>query len=146
MATPEPAGPQPVLHLRTDTADLARLHPWLDRAATARELPQTMLHGMHVAIEEAVANVALHAFGPDQPGEIAVRLCAAPGAAALVVEDGGRPFDPAAAPAPPRPARLEDARPGGLGLTLLRHYCRDISYERIGGRNRLTLRFPLPGR
>ncbi|MBW4093056.1 MAG: ATP-binding protein, partial [Proteobacteria bacterium] len=85
-----------MLHLHTDTADLARLHPWLDRAATARALPQTMLHGMHVAIEEAVANVALHAFGPDQPGDIAVRLCAAPGVAALVVEDGGRPFDPAA--------------------------------------------------
>jgi anti-sigma regulatory factor (Ser/Thr protein kinase) len=103
-----------------------------------------MLHGMHVAIEEAVANVALRAFGPDQPGDIAVRLRAAPGAAALVVEDGGRPFDPAAAPA--RPARLQDARPNGLGLSLLRHYCRDISYERIGGRNRLTPRFPQPGR
>ncbi len=146
MAAPDLAEPQPVLHLRTDTADLARLHPWLDSAAAARDLPPAMLHGMHVAIEEAVANVALHAFGPDQSGDIAVRLCAAPDAAALVVEDGGRPFDPVTAPVPARPARLQDARPGGLGLTLLRHYCRDISYERIDGRNHLTLRFPLPGR
>jgi hypothetical protein len=39
-----------------------------------------------------------------------------------------------------RPASLHEAEPGGLGLVLIRHYCRDISYERIGNRNRLTLR------
>jgi hypothetical protein len=38
---------------------------------------------------------------------------------------------------------LLDAEPGGLGIKLLRHYCKDISYARESGRNRLTLGFPL---
>ena len=67
-----------------------------------------------------------------------------PNAVTFVVEDTGRAFDPSAAPVPARPASLLDAEPGGLGLTLLRHYCSDLTYERIGDRNRLTLRFPLP--
>jgi anti-sigma regulatory factor (Ser/Thr protein kinase) len=57
------------------------------------------------------------------------------------VEDAGRPFDPGAAELPARPASLADAMPGGLGLRLLRHHCRDLSYRRTDGRNRLTLRF-----
>jgi anti-sigma regulatory factor (Ser/Thr protein kinase) len=140
MVAPAPAE----LRLGTDTAELARLYPWLETEAKARNLPPALLPGMHVAVEEAVANVALHAFGPDQPGEIAVLLSTSADGAAVVVADSGPPFDPGTVAAPERPASLEAAMPGGLGLTLLRHYCRDVSYRRIGGRNHLTLRFPLP--
>jgi anti-sigma regulatory factor (Ser/Thr protein kinase) len=140
----EPGEERATLRVGSAAADLARLYPWLDTQADARHLPKTVLARMHVALEEAVMNVAMHAFSPGEPGEITVRLDTSPDGAALVVEDSGRPFDPTAAPSPERPTSLSEARPGGLGLTLLRHYCREISYARIGDRNRLTLRFPLP--
>jgi anti-sigma regulatory factor (Ser/Thr protein kinase) len=132
-----------VLTLRTPAADLAGLYPWLEAAAEARQVPQAVRHAMHVALEEAVANVAMHAFAPDEPGRISVSLHAAPDAVALVVEDSGRPFDQATAPGRARAASLDVAAPGGLGLTLLRHFCRDLSYQRVEAGNRLTLRFPL---
>lgn len=132
--------------LRIDSAntdDLNRLHPWFD--AETQLLPRSMLHGMRVALEEAVMNAVMHAFPPNTSGEIAVRLQLSPEAATLVVEDTGRAFDPtAAAPVQPRPASLLEAEPGGLGLTLLHHYCQDITWQREGERNRLSLRFPLP--
>jgi anti-sigma regulatory factor (Ser/Thr protein kinase) len=140
----EPGDERATLRIGTAPGDLGRLYPWLDTQAEARHLPKTALAGMHVALEEAVMNVAMHAFAPGEPGEITVQLNTSPDAAALVVEDSGHPFDPTAAPSPERPATMSDARPGGLGLILLRHYCREISYARIGDRNRLTLRFPLP--
>jgi anti-sigma regulatory factor (Ser/Thr protein kinase) len=127
--------------LRLDSAnrnDLRRLHPWLD--AETADLPDPMRHAMHVALEEVVLNVASHAFPAGVSGEIAVSLHASPDAVTLIVEDPGRAFDPTAAPPPVPPNILE---PGGLGLTLLRHYCKHISYDRAGERNRLTLRFPL---
>ncbi len=139
---PDLSGDPAVLHLSTDAGDLGRLYPWLDAAASS--LPGAMLHGMHVVLEEAVANVAMHGFAPGERGEITVRLDLSADAASLVVEDSGRRFDPTTAPVAERPASLWEAEPGGLGLVLLRHYCRDISYERTGDRNRLTLRFPLP--
>jgi|HubBroStandDraft_1064217.scaffolds.fasta_scaffold93201_2 serine/threonine-protein kinase RsbW len=127
--------------LRLDSADwndLERLHPWLD--GETAHLPSRIRHAMQVALEEAVLNVATHAFPTGTSGEIAVSLHAAPDAVALIVEDPGPAFDPTAAPAPARPTALE---PGGLGITLLRHYCKHISYDRAGEHNRLTLRFPL---
>lgn len=131
--------------LRIDSAnaeDLERLHPWFD--IEARTLPNALRHGMRVALEEAVMNAVMHAFPPNGSGEITVRLRISPGAAALFVEDSGRAFDPTAAPSAGRPASLQEAEPGGLGLTLLRHYCHDITYQRVAERNRLMLRFPLP--
>jgi anti-sigma regulatory factor (Ser/Thr protein kinase) len=134
-----------VLRISAAVEDLGRLYPWLDDAAAARNVPGATVRKMHVALEEAVANVAMHAYGPDADGEITIRLFASPDAAALVVEDAGPAFDPTSARPRPRAASIEEAEVGGLGLTLLRHFCRDISYERAGGRNRLTLRFPLAG-
>jgi anti-sigma regulatory factor (Ser/Thr protein kinase) len=127
--------------LRLDSAsrnDLERLHPWLE--CETRHLPDTMRHAMHVALEEVVLNAATHAFPTGTSGEIEVSLHATLDAIALIVEDTGRAFDPTATPPPARPTGL---KPGGLGLTLLRHYCKHISYDRAGERNRLTLRFPL---
>jgi sigma-B regulation protein RsbU (phosphoserine phosphatase) len=139
----DPGDEQAVLRISTAAEDLASLYPWLDTVAKAQHLPKAALYGVHVALEEVVMNVSMHAFAPGQRGEITVWLRASPDAVALVVEDSGRPFDPTATPVAERPANLREARSGGLGLILVRHYCREIDYERIGDRNRLTLRFPL---
>jgi anti-sigma regulatory factor (Ser/Thr protein kinase) len=128
-----------VLRLNSgDRNDLDRLHPWLDDETA--HLPDVTRHAMHVALEEVVLNVATHAFPTGVSGKIEVSLCTAPDAVALIVEDPGPAFDPTTVPLPERPDPLE---PGGLGLALLRHYCKHISYDRSGEHNRLTLRFPL---
>jgi serine/threonine-protein kinase RsbW len=124
-----------------DNDDLAEVHPWLDQAAA--RLPPDLRHGMRVALEEAVMNVAMHGFPAGNPGEITIRLSRSPGSVALIVEDQGRAFDPTQAEPPLLPTSLLDVEPGGMGLILLRHYCGDISYQRRGCVNRLTLRFPL---
>jgi serine/threonine-protein kinase RsbW len=139
---PPVAAPAAILRIGVATADLARLYPWLDAEAAPRGVPAAVLGRMHVALEEAVANVAMHAYAPGEDGEITIRLLTSPDEAVLVIEDGGPEFDPTLAQPRPRAARIEDARAGGLGLTLLRHFCGDIGYQRVDQRNRLTLRFP----
>jgi len=121
--------------------DLIRLYPWLDEAARSHGVPDAMLYGMHVALEEAVMNVAMHAFPADDPGDIDVRLCVSTDVATLVIEDAGRAFDPTRAMAHTGPDSLEEATPGGMGLRLMHHYCKDMFYQRTGTGNRLTLRF-----
>lgn len=134
----------PLVLRHDDHGDLASLHPWLDEQAAAWHLPEAMLHGMRVALEEAVMNAAMHGFTPGTSGLIVVRARRDTGMVMLIVEDRGRAFDPTTAGIHPRPETLHDLEPGGLGLTLLRHYCKDMHHERTGGLNLLTLRFPLP--
>ena len=98
---------------------------------------------MHVALEEAAVNAALHGFAPDVTGEITVRLRREPGAAVLSVEDNGVAFDPIAASVRARADSLDDEIPGGWGLGLIRHFCPAVTYERRAEANHLTLRFPI---
>jgi anti-sigma regulatory factor (Ser/Thr protein kinase) len=89
---PGPYGESASLHISADAGDLARLYRRLDTEAEASHLPGGKLYGMHLVLEEVVANVAMHAFAPDERWEIIVRLHVFPNAASLVVEDTGRPF------------------------------------------------------
>jgi serine/threonine-protein kinase RsbW len=132
-----------MLRIGTALDELARLYPWLDTEAEARNVPKAATRKMHVALEEAVMNVAMHAYPPGESGEITISLLTTAEAASLVIEDAGPAFDPTAATPRALATSMADLQPGGLGLTLLRHYCDEIGYERKQDRNRLTLRFPI---
>ncbi|HKT52975.1 MAG TPA: ATP-binding protein [Caulobacteraceae bacterium] len=132
-----------VLELSSTLEDLGRLYPWLDEAATAADVPAALRPRMHVALEEAAANIAMHAYPAGETGPITVRLQMRPDAALLVVEDNGAAFDPTTADLGERPKSLAEATPGGWGLDLIRHFCPAATYERRGESNRLTMSFPI---
>jgi serine/threonine-protein kinase RsbW len=132
-----------ILRMGITAADLARLYPWLDSVTAARGVPNAVVSRMHVALEEAVMNVAMHAYAPGEQGEITISLFISSETVLFVVEDTGPPFDPTTAQPRAPASSLKEIEVGGLGLGLLRHYCSDIDYQRTDGRNRLALRFSL---
>jgi anti-sigma regulatory factor (Ser/Thr protein kinase) len=131
--------PEATSHLIIGNIDLepAQVYEWLESVTAG--LPKKLLYGMHVALEEAVMNVAMHAFPAEERGEIRIGLIELADRVELVVEDNGTEFDPTRFSASPAAPGLQT---GGRGLTLMRHYCPDIRYRRAGGWNRLRLCFP----
>jgi anti-sigma regulatory factor (Ser/Thr protein kinase) len=125
------------LNISGAAADLARLYPWLDEAASGDAIPDPVLSRMHIALEEAVMNVAMHGFSEDGGDRMTITYQCAPGLATLTISDPGPEFDPVTGQA------AEDAEIGGKGLILLRHFCKDVTYRRVDGQNQLTLRFKL---
>jgi anti-sigma regulatory factor (Ser/Thr protein kinase) len=130
------------LTIGTSHKDLATLYEWLDDAARPDALPAALLNRLHIALEEAVLNVAMHGDLPADDAKIAIEYLSAADSVTLAVTDSGKNFDPTAEPSPDRAATIATAEIGGKGLILLRHYCKDISYRREAGRNQLTMRFP----
>jgi anti-sigma regulatory factor (Ser/Thr protein kinase) len=102
-------------------------------------LPQARMR-LSLVLEEAVMNLAMH--GHPAPGhqhaQVTLRLL--PDALELALRDDGLPFDPQTAPLPERPSTLDEARPGGLGVALMRRFSRAMHYERVDGQNCLTMR------
>ena len=122
-----------MLRLTTSPADLGRVYPWLDDEAADDNLSEAFLARLHVALEEAVANIMMHA----QTGGFTLEYQSDAARVTLVITDEGLPFDPILAPV----AARDEAQAGGKGLILLRHFCKDLHYERGAGVNRLTMRF-----
>jgi len=94
-------------------------------------------------LEELALNTLRHGFADGGTPELQVTAWHDGARCGLELEDRGIPFDPTAAALPPKPASLQEARIGGLGVPLLRRIAAEIAYERTeDGRNRLRLVLP----
>src|SRR5262249_15663918 len=99
--------------------------------------PQAVVK-VRVVLEEMVLNLIDHATG-SATGRIDVRLDAEPGRVVLVIEDDSDPFDPRSAPEFDTKLPLEERRPGGLGIQVVRGLAQELDYERLPGCNRLRV-------
>ncbi len=91
-----------------------------------------------VCITEACSNVIKHGYKHDRSKEITLRIRVSDGAVSLIIEDLARRFNPLDAESPDL-SSVTDLQKGGMGILMLRKMARDISYERKGNRNILTI-------
>jgi serine/threonine-protein kinase RsbW len=89
-----------------------------------------------VAMDEVLSNVISHGRH-----DAAIHLGFSLTKHLMKVEivDSAEGFNPLLTPAPDMTAPLEDRRPGGLGIAIVRGLMDRVVYERRAGRNRLAL-------
>lgn len=125
--------------LPNDPSELRPLSRWALEVVRGLGPSADTCHDIDLCLHEAVSNIIRH--GGDGPREITVSIERAATGMLVQVEDDGRPFDPLAEPAWPRADALAEARTSGYGIPLLRALTRQLRYERVAGRNRLSLLF-----
>lgn len=117
---------------------------WLEGLAERDGWPSKARFALTLCADEALANVGAYAR---TPGGGPARLWLACGRTAhglaLQIEDDGVAFDPTAQASPALAQSLDEARIGGHGLRLMRHYLRQLLYRRVQGRNLLLLELAL---
>jgi anti-sigma regulatory factor (Ser/Thr protein kinase) len=133
-----------LLVLSYDRRELGRLSDWLDEQENVLRIPGKTAYAVRLCLEEAIANLIEHtppaAKGPD----ITVALDWQDDALVAELSDRGPPFDPRQVATPARPANLDSAKPGGLGIHLMRSFASRVDYASDAGQNRLTMRFAVP--
>jgi anti-sigma regulatory factor (Ser/Thr protein kinase) len=131
------------LEMPSDPSLLCVVRAALERLTEALGFSPSDCRSVTRAVDEALTNVMRHCYGGllDQPVELYFkRLGANPsagpkGALEIVLCDHGPPVDPAKFQA----RSLDEVRPGGLGLHLIRQSMDEISYERVRGANQFRL-------
>jgi serine/threonine-protein kinase RsbW len=93
---------------------------------------------LELAVEEAVTNLCRHAYRGVE-GDFTLRITTSADAFAIELEDAGPPFDPLAAKPPDLSLGLEQRRPGGLGIFLIRRSVDELAYRREREHNILTM-------
>ena len=94
---------------------------------------------MKLAVEEAVVNVINYAYPAGETGDISIEATATAMALKFKITDSGVSFAPTDAPDVDTSLSAEERRIGGLGIFLVRQLMDTINYERIDGKNVLTL-------
>lgn len=94
---------------------------------------------LNLAIEEAVVNVMSYAYPAGTKGDVDIDAEADDEQLKFVISDSGTPFDPTQKGEVDTTLSAEDRGIGGLGIHLIRQIMDTINYERVDGKNVLTL-------
>ncbi|MBQ9186518.1 MAG: SpoIIE family protein phosphatase [Prevotella sp.] len=126
--------------LPNDVDTVPQLPQFINAVAEDAALDASQTMSLNLAIEEAVVNVMQYAYPEGTKGTVNIVATIADGLLTFVISDSGKPFDPTAKADVDTTLPAEERPIGGLGIHLVRQMMDDITYERKGNKNILTLR------
>lgn len=122
---------------------LSKLHDlseMVEEFGDEHRLPVPKVFVINLALDELITNAVTHgSFENASDPKIEVRLRVDHDILILTIEDNGSMFDPTIDTVPDTESSLERREVGGLGLHLVKSFADRVSYEFVGGKNRLTL-------
>ena len=128
------------LTMKNNVSELKNLHEFLKSVAETLGLDASMTRSIRLAVEEAVVNVMDYAYPSGTVGDITLKAMSNNKYLKLSITDSGMAFDPTEAAKADTTLSAEDRPIGGLGILLVREMMDSLNYERIGGKNILTMK------
>lgn len=118
----------------------------LDAGLLGHGLPATLMHDLHLVVEEVACNVIDHGAEDGREPSLALEATVEGRQLSIEFRDDGRPFDPLSQPTPDLYADIADRPIGGLGVHLIRELAEHVAYARDDGHNvlRIVLHIPYP--
>ena len=120
-----------------------RVGAWVDELAILLTLSGETEYALRLCLEEAVTNIVHHATPAAgvKKDSVALHMLANSSKLRVTIEDHCAAFNPLETPLP----EPDDPAPegeGGLGITLLRRHADEVTWEREGATNRLSIVLP----
>jgi anti-sigma regulatory factor (Ser/Thr protein kinase) len=126
------------MELQATPEEVMRAVEVLREFAVARKMPEKIIFGLTLALEECGSNIVNHALRKDARQKFRIAFGCERDQMLIELRDPGLPFDPTAFEANESPANDDDL-PGGWGIQIVRRYMDEIRYSRQGDENVLLL-------
>ena len=126
--------------LKSKLSELHTLCRHLEDCGNAMKLPQKCLFEINLGLDELFTNIISYGFEDEIDHQIKFSLAKDKKTLVVKVEDDGKPFNPLEAAVPEVSQDLDTINIGGLGIHLVKKVMDDIDYQRVEGRNKLTLK------
>lgn len=125
--------------LANDISEIGRLYEFIEEFGSDFSLSPDIVFNLNLVLEEAVVNIINYAYPKEDHESIYLSAKMHEGSIVLVLTDTGKEFDPTAVPEADVTLSADDRQIGGLGIFLIRQIMNEVKYERIEGKNVLTL-------
>ena len=125
--------------LKNDVHEVKRFSSFIKSVTAKLEIEKSLAQQLRLAVEEAVVNVIDYAYPAGTDGDVTIKMMTDGHNLIFQIIDSGVSFDPTAKEKADITLSVEDRQVGGLGILLVRELMDSINYERIDGKNVLTL-------
>lgn len=125
--------------LTNNVSEIDKLALFVEELGSELNLPHDLVFNLNLVLEEAVSNVILYAYPKDQTKEIYLLAKKIDDNLLFILTDTGKEFDPTQMPNADITLEAEERPIGGLGIYLIRQIMNTVEYNRINGKNVLTL-------
>lgn len=119
--------------------EVAALSTFVKQVAEHLSLDKSLTGKLRLAVEEAVVNVMEYAYPAGSTGEVNIRATSNGHRLKFIITDSGVSFNPTEVSTADTTLSAEERPVGGLGILLVRQLMDSINYERVDGKNVLTL-------
>ena len=127
------------LTIENDVHEVTRFSQFMKSVTGKLGLELSLARQLRLAVEEAVVNVIDYAYPTGTKGDVTVKVMSNGHALHFQIIDSGVAFDPTVKENADTTLSAEDRQIGGLGILLVRELMDSVNYERIEGKNVLTL-------
>ena len=125
--------------LANEISEISRLNGFIEEIGEEFGLTPDVVFNLNLVLEEAVVNVINYAYPKEDHQWIYLSAKLQDATIILVLTDTGKEFDPTMAPEADITLSADEREIGGLGIFLIRQIMNEVKYERIDGKNVLTL-------
>ena len=127
------------LSISNELSRLTEVNDFVKSIGDELKFSSTDTRNLKLAIEEVVVNIINYAYPQGEHDEIMIEASASTEALRFKITDNGIAFAPTDAPDVDTSLSAEERQIGGLGIFLVRQLMDSINYERVDGKNILTL-------
>ena len=127
------------LVIKNDISEINKLTVFIEELSEELVLTPEITFNLNLVLEEAVSNVIYYAYGEEKQKEISLTTKMSENNLIFVLTDSGKEFDPTKVPSADITLAAEEREIGGLGIFLIRQIMNLVEYQRIDGKNVLTM-------
>jgi len=109
--------------------NLEQICDFVTNCANKAGLNEAEVYAVQLAVDEASTNIIEHGYGEECPSRIDVTCEPVENGIKVVIYDDAAPFDPTSIPEPEINVSLEEVKPRGLGIYLMRKMMDEVCYE-----------------
>lgn len=120
--------------------EIATLATFIEILGEELSLSAETVMNINLALEEAVANIIMYAYPPEEQHDILLKVTSTESQLIFLLTDKGVSFDPTQVEDVDLSLSIEERPIGGLGIFLIRSIMNEVSYQRLDGKNLLIMK------
>ena len=128
------------LTFKNEYHELSRVAEFMEGICDELQLDMHVAMKLQLAIEEMVTNVIFYAYPEGTNANITLSAESDGKELTFVLSDTGKPFDPTAKKDADIDVNPMDREQGGMGILIVKNIMNDVSYQRLGDTNQLTMK------